>query len=534
MAFLRVEKKASGTYLRIVKTYKKEGKVKHNTLFSLGKVEDYAVDQLERIGKRFLELAGKSFDEIVTHELEEVARYNYGFPLVMKWLWDRYDLAPFFKKHVGSTRKISFDFQNVLKLLLCERLSEPSSKLATYLHQEDYIGLQEASLQHLYRSLDILDDVSELLRKHLYERQRSLFSERLDVVFYDVTTLYFDASRPLSQDDMRKKGYSKDGKAHKLQVVLGLVVDKLRNPVTYQLYEGNQYEGTTLRDGIATLKKSFQIDKVIMVCDRGMMSTKNLEAVKDSGYDYIIGERLKKLSKEVQQELIDSSKHRPLSTGQQDKYTYHDYRLGDKRIICTYSEKRARKDAHERQVLVEKAIALLDNPGTLKAKNKKGAKRYLSYQEDDNISLDEARIRQEEAYDGFLAIATNRKDLAVHEVIEQYTNLFQVEHAFRTLKSTVNIRPMYHWNPKRIRGHVAICFLAYLFLNDLEKSLKWTSNELIRTLDKMQVSKIRQNEQEYFYLRSNICENTKHLIEKLRLVVPKDTTPQNLINQYFS
>lgn len=533
MAFLRVEKKKSGTYLRIVQSFKQAGKAKHKTLYSLGKVEDYSADQLEAIGKKLIELAGKSFEDL-TNDLKELGRFNYGFPLIVNWLWGRFAIEPFIKKKLKK-RKIAFDFSAVLRLLICERLSDPASKLCSYRRQNNYIGLNHNDLQHFYRTMDVMDDIAEPLQKHLYLQQRDLFNQSLDLVFYDVTTLYFDSEKQV-KDKLRQKGYSKDGKAHKLQVVLGLMVDKMRNPIGYQLYQGNQYEGKTLEDSITKLRKEYQIDKIIVVTDRGMMNKGNLQAIADHHYDFIIGERLKNLPKDIKDKLIDKAQHTSRSDNEKkEKFTYRQINYQDKRIICTWSEKRERKDAFEREKLIEKAKALLANPSKIKQKNKRGAKRYLEFKNEEQVGLDEKKIMLDEKYDGFLAISTNRKDLSVDQILSQYTNLFEVEHAFRTLKSVLEIRPVYHWNDKRINGHVALCFLSYMFLNFLTKSLKISEWQLCETLEKMQLSKIKQSKNEDpFYLRSSIDEQTQQIIDKLKLLVPKDTTPQTLVNQYFT
>lgn len=538
MAFIRAEKKKSGTYLRIVANKKIDGKVRQQTLHSLGKAEDYSAEQLEAMAKKLLQFAGRSFDELLANPLKELARYNYGFPLLVTYLWKKFGLPKFFERQLTG-KKLKLDVENVLKFLVCERMSDPVSKHCSYRRQEDYIGLGPIELHHCYRSLDFLHDIDGALQEHLYHHRRHLFNTTLDVVFYDVSTLYFDAHYPQDEQELRQKGYSKDGKAHKLQIVLGLLVDKNRNPLGYQLYQGNQYEGDTFKDGLDRLKQQYNIDKVVMVADRGMLSQKNIDLVLDNRYDYIIGERLKRLPAKVQQELLDTNKHRPFSLrnhARTDAYTYHTTVYKERKIICTYSGKRARKDAHEREKLIEKAKLLVEKPHLIKQKQRKGAQRYIREQGAENGSylLDEDKIRQDSRYDGFLAIATNAKEIDVEQVLEQYNNLFTVEHAFRTLKSMVNIRPMFHWTDKRIKGHVAVCFLTYTFINYLTKSLGLSEKQLQRCLDKMQVSKVHNGNQEPFYLRSAINGDTAEMIRKLGLVVPKDTASQSAINQLLT
>ena len=530
MAFLRVEKKKSGTYLRIVQSYKKDGKPRHKTLYSLGKVEDYPPEQLEKIAHKLLELAGRPIPKDVDMGLREIGRFNYGYALVLNWLWKRYDLSDFLTGYFAK-RKLQYDFGAVFRLLLAERLNEPCSKLGSHGHQTEYIGLAKVELHHLYRSLDELADMAAPLQQHLYRQQRNLFNLELDVVFYDVTTLYFDSQKQVD-GALRQKGYSKDGKHHKVQVVQGLLVDKQRNPIAYRVYEGNKYEGHTLENAIADLKSAFPVDRVITVADRGMLSNDNIEKLKGQ-CPYIIGERLKNLPRKIQDVLMDTANHRPVFKGTEG-FTYATTVYNGKNIICTWSQKRAKKDCFDRQRLEQKARQLLEQPHKIKQKNKRGAQKYIQNQGKDTYTFDEERLKKDSRYDGFLAIATDIEGFDPATVIQQYNQLFEVEHAFRVLKSVLEIRPVFHWTDKRIQGHIALCFTAYSLLNDMTKMLACPENPLIRTLDKMQVSLVEQTENnQRFYLRANIDENTARLIKKLKLVVPKDTTPENLIQQYF-
>lgn len=247
MAFLRVENKKSGSYLRIVQSYRDNGKAKHKTLFSLGKVEDYPPNQLEAIAKKLLELSGTKLEDIIPNSFKEIDRVNYGYTLVINKLWELFNLD-IFTKRVKS--KVWFDWQSILKLMISERINEPSSKLQNFANQQEYFGFDKKfDLHHFYRTLDLLQTNQDLLKKHIFKQRKSLFSEKLDVVFYDVSTLYFDSFKE-AEGSLRQKGYSKDGKANKTQIVLGLLVDKLRNPISYQIYKGNTYEGGTMIDAL--------------------------------------------------------------------------------------------------------------------------------------------------------------------------------------------------------------------------------------------------------------------------------------------
>ena len=531
MAFLRVEKKKSGSYMRIMESFRENGVPKNKTLYSLGRVEDYSPIQLERIAEKLLSLAGSNIEDVVQGDFQEISRVNYGYSLIISELWSRLNLDHWVKQ-VNIKSRVRFDWLSVLKLMIAERLNEPCSKYASFNHQDEYLGFGSDlfDLQHFYRTLDLVCEHQESLKKALFNIQRNLFSVTLDVVFYDVTTLYFD-SQVEQEEALRQKGYSKDGKAHKTQVVLGLLVDKMRNPITYHIYQGNTYEGKTMLDALVDLKEKFNIDQVVVVADSAMIDSDNRSYIEASEkMTYILGDRIKNLPKKITDQLILKENHKPL-TGTSEKLTYTQLQYKDRRIICTYSERRAKKDKHEREKLVAKAKKLLENPTQLKQSKKRGAGRFIKQENEENYGLDLDKINADEKWDGFKALATTT-GLEPHEVVAKYADLFEVEHAFRSLKSQLKVRPIFHWTDKRIQGHIAMCFIAYVFLNNMRLATSISEREIIRTIDKMQLSKIMDKKAKtHFYLRSKICDNQKILIDKLKIVVPKDTSSQESINQ---
>ena len=535
MAFLRVENKKSGTYLRIVESYKENGKPKHRTLHSLGKVEDYPPSQLESIAKKLLECAGLNMKDIVADSFEEVARVNYGYALIIKAIWKLFDMNHFVAK-VNVRSKVKFDWMQAFQIMIAERINDPVSKRQTFFNQDEYIGFgdEEIDLQHFYRTMDLLSTHQELLKEHLFTQQQDLFSQTLDVVFYDVTTLYFDSQKE-DENSIRQKGYSKDGKAHKNQVVLGLLVDKMRNPLTYNIYRGNTYEGGTMIDALKDIKQKYNIDNVIAVADSAMIDKDNREYMQESEIDYILGDRLKNLPAKVQEELLNKKNYMQLNTPtNKDEFSFIALPYQDRTIICTYSGKRARKDKAERDKLITKAEMWLAEPGKYKQVKKRGAGRFISTDQDGSpIKLNIEKIEQDAKYDGFKAVSTTTK-LEPQEVISKYADLFEVEHAFRTLKSQLKVRPVYHWNNQRIEGHIAMCFVAYTFLNYLRNSSGLQYRTIVKSLDRMQMSVIKEDKSEALvYMRANLKEPELNLCSRLKVATPKTTIPHKAVYQLF-
>lgn len=536
MAFLRREKKGDSTYLRIIESYRDpDGKSKHRTLYNLGKAEDYTTEALKSIGRAFYELGGGTPSRLPHQMLHEEARFYYGFPLVVKELLKAYSLDTFFDS-LTRNKGLGFSLTECVRLLISERLHDPLSKLSNFKNQTDYIGLAPVELHQIYRALDYLYQNQEPIKRLIYNKGRNLFNQKLDVVFYDVTTFYFDSDK---EDGFREKGFGKDGKIGNTIITFGLLIDKDKQPVGYEVYRGKQYEGHTFSDALARLKQKYQIDKVICVADTGMMNAENVAGVINAEYEYIFGERLKNLSHSKQNEILDLDKYTTVKLEENEsqepvtlKYYTTEYR--GKKLIATYSAKRAAKDKAEREEKIKKAKVFIDNPSAL---GKKAKLHYLKKEEKDKYILDQEKINRSEQFDGFFCIATNNADLSEVAILDAYKQLHKIEGSFRSFKTFLETRPMFHWTEKRILGHLSLCYIAFALLNYLQLRLgqqgtPQSENQIRRNLTKMQMSLITQNENEY-YLRSKIGEGERQIMKALSIRGLPDLIPRQTINQYL-
>lgn len=507
MPFLKVERKASGTYLRILESYRNDaGRPTSRVLHSLGKLADYTPDQLRSIGIRLYELGGGQVKALLEGDVEEKARYCYGYAQVYGKAMKHYGLDNMLRR-IGGKHKLQFDLYNAVLLMLLERLRDPSSKRSNFCNQLDYAGIEPVGLQHLYRSLDKLADYSNLVQQHIFQTGRDLFNQQLDVVFYDVTTLYFE-SETEQQGALRQKGFSKDGKIGNTQILFCMMIDRHKQPVGYRIFKGDTFEGHTFEKALEDLKQEFSIDKVIVVADRGMLSKQNIALTAAQGYEFILGERIKSLPAAIQLQLLNRDAYRKewVYQDHDDKPVRIQYMLiqhEGKSIIATYSEKRATKDHHDREEKLQIAKQLLQQPSLLK---KKAARYFLKQQGTDKYCLDEEKIARQEKYDGILAITTNNTTLSVTEVLENYKQLYKIEHTFRSFKGHLETRPMFHWTDKRIEGHICLCYIAYTLLNYVllkvnHRKPVLTEATLRTLLDHMQVSLLQHNDKEV-YLRS--------------------------------
>lgn len=518
MAFLKVERKKSGSYLRILESYRNdEGKPTSRVLYSLGKVEDFKPEELRRIGIKLYQLGGGEFRGLLDGDLKELARFNYGYQKVYVPVLEHYGLKNLFDR-LEKKHKLKHNLFNAILLMLIERLQDPCSKLRNYHHREEYLGLTDITLQHLYRSLDKLAQYNELIQGHIFQTGRNLFNQQLDVVFYDVTTFYFSSDVEI-ESAYRQMGFGKDGKIGKTQILFCMMIDAQKNPIGYRIFKGNTFEGDTYEHALNDLKKRYQIDKVVVVADRGMLSKKNIALTTQKGYEFIIGERLKSLPKPLQAHLINLENYSHEwryedATGQAVLIRYTIIKTDEKTIIGTYSSKRARKDKADREKKIEQADRLLKKPATIQAK---AQRHYLKPQNSNSYILDEEKIRRAEKYDGFLAISTNNNTLSVSTILDQYKQLFKIEHSFRTFKSHLETRPMFHWTNQRIEGHICLCYIAFTIQNYVLQKLNDISETQLReALDKMQFSLI-ERDGEKSYLKSNPGDLEQKILSQLAL-----------------
>lgn len=349
----------------------------------------------------------------------------------------------------------------VLRHLVIARLSQPRSKLATVEYLKSYYD-EDVNLDKIYNYMDKLYDTQQgLVQRVSVEHTRRLLGGRLGIVFYDVTTLYFESAK---EDELRSPGFSKDGKTAETQVVLGLLVSDGGYPLSYSLYNGKQYEGYTMIPMIDDFKQRYGIgDDFVVVADSGLMNSKNIKLLRKAGYSYIIGARIKNETQQTKDWILSQT----LGDGQFAELA----REHGERLIVGYSKKRADKDAYNRKRGIERLRKAYSSGTLTKAQvNRRGYNKFLEISKDVAVEISEQKIAEDARWDGLKGYITNT-DLAPGQVVEQYHGLWVVERAFRVSKGTLDIRPMFHFNPRRIEAHVCICFVAYKAYKELERQI---------------------------------------------------------------
>ena len=284
----------------------------------------------------------------------------------------------------------------------------------------------DVNLSRIYRYLDKLSGRQhEVVQDISVRHTAKMFGGNIGVLFYDVTTLYFEADY---EDDLRKTGFSEEGRHSNPQIILGLLVSLGGYPLAYCIHEGNKYEGHTMLPTINGFVRKYELENFIVVADSGLMNNANITELESQGYKYIIGAKIKNESAEVREWILRQPKA--------DRKMVEYDKGGGRRLLVGYTDDRARKDAHNR----EKGIRRLEKAykrGTLtKDKiNKRGYNKFLSIDGEVKVAINYDRIAEDTQWDGLKGYLTNT-DIPVEQVYSAYHNLWHVERAFRIAKST--------------------------------------------------------------------------------------------------
>ncbi|MCP4969251.1 MAG: IS1634 family transposase [Arcobacter sp.] len=369
-----------------------------------------------------------------------------------------------------------------LKEIVLARIANPDSKKASVDKLASSFGVH-LELKTVYRMMDKITDNQILkLNTLVLNQTKSLLDDKIDVIYFDATTLYFESfTEDIDSEDepaLKKNGYSKDGKFNQPQVVLALLVTKQGLPIGYKAFSGDTFDGHTIVPALKDVEEQFKVDNIVYVADSGMFNKINLEEFdKNKNMTYIVGARIKNMPKKVKEQILEISSYTAMNDNTKVKTIDYD----GKKLVVTHSLKRAKKDKYEREKAIKKLQARLKSSKSVKSQlSNAGYKKYLQLESSDDtktscdlsIVLNEAKIKEDEAWDGLKGIVTNNTILSNEELIHQYSNLWQVEESFRITKHDLKIRPIYHWKPSRVKAHLAISFMAYTLVRYLEHRVR--------------------------------------------------------------
>ena len=494
------KRKNGSLVVRIVESYRKDGKVKNRIIKTIGQSKDLKkIEEFKLSAKRLLKeykraKAGEpaSFFPVDLGRFSGFCRHNKGFEDILGSSYESLGFSSLIKS--GKDTK---SLNEALKDMVLMRVFSPSSKLRSCYFLEEHF---QKKLSHK-RVLNMMDHVSRGERDIKSEMFQSLLRGRkeLEVLLFDVTTLYFESIRA---GELRDFGYSKDGKFNEVQLVLGVLSDEEGLPLSYEVFSGGTGEAKTLQDVLKSFVKSHNIKGLKLVADRGMFSDNNfsffeeLEEKLGIRAEYVVSSPLKKLPKELKQKVLDFKRKRRQDNKFKDIQSYYEFSYKGRRMVVSYSEELRKRDESKRLKILEKLNDLGKGgkvPASRLIKNT-GLRRYLKTVKG-SVEIDNNKILQDSLWDGLYGVCSNRKDRA-KKLLESYRCLWKIEELFRINKHTLKMRPIYHRLTKRIKAHILICFLAYAVLKQTEIVLKkaglsFSHQELIDILKEVELFVIK-------------------------------------------
>ena len=439
------------------------------------------------------------FNEQLSSSIVQIDKCQYrGFryQLFYDCLWA---LAVKFKFHLISEPEAQM--VKILNDLVIARIAAPSSKLESFEFISDYFGITHGR-RDFYRTLSELPSLKSEVEARVIAVAKKNFGFNFSIVFYDLTTLYFES---FETDELRRIGFSKDNKASNPQIMIGLLVNDLGFPVSYQIFPGNKFEGHTLMPSINSLRKKYKIKQMTVVADSAMISDQNVEFLKAEKLHYIVAARTANLPIKTIEEIAKQ-------LNQKDEVTIRIPTASKGDLICSFSDKRYRKEKREMEKQLAKAEFILKTPSAAeiikRTKFLKGKK--LGYE------LNQDLIRKTTLLLGIKGYYINCSDLTNEEIINNYKNLWQVEKSFRISKSDLKTRPIFHNKQQAVEAHILICFMALALAKYIEiktnKSIKSVTKELKKVTDARIYDQINKRE---FVMRSEISESLKEILKQV-------------------
>jgi transposase len=477
-------------YLQVVESKRINGKPRHVVLLSLGNIRNQAVQQMR--DNLITTLAATSEKlEILNLEKDVAADWSksFGLGLIFERLWKESGLQAIFESEL-KTIEVEFSIAQAIFNMVLNRLSEPCSKRALGLWQEQSYNVPHFELHQYYRAMDYLIEKKQLLEQQVFTQMRDLFCQSLDIVFFDTTSLvYFGEEDPEAkiireQKQAKKKqankitndnqkpapllarGFSKDHRSDLPQIIVGVLMSKEGIPLAHEVFPGNSNDVSCFKEIINQVSKKYPIGKVILVGDRGMICQKNLDFLHEKNLEYILGYRMRTIPKKDRPWVLTKADLKKI----RDDLEWKEVTYNDQRLLVCHNPERAILDAERREDILDRIRSKIKDGSILSVVDNPHYKRFLKIQ-GKAPKLDLEAIERDATYDGMYVLTSNTK-LTGSQIIETYKGLWQVEHAFRSLKTELEMGPIYHWKDDRIRAHVMICFLALVLRTIFYKKLR--------------------------------------------------------------
>jgi transposase len=549
-----------GMYVRTIKRKNKDGSVveyvqlAHNewnhakgfaqakVVYSFGRRDELDLDAIKRLVRslcRFLSpedalQAQQSFQD--PSALRFVRSRPAGGAYLLRALWDQLHIGQCLSTALKK-REFTAPVQEALFAMVANRALDPSSKLAIeqWAADEVYLGdEQDFQVQHFYRAMDFLLEHAEKIQEEVFWSTANLLNLTVDLIFFDTTNTYFQSEEPGECSEIKAYGKSKDKRDDLPLVTIGLAVTREGIPVRCWVLPGNQHDAKSVEQVQQDLN-SWKLGRVVWVMDRGMASEDNRRILQKAGGQFILGEKLRgnHLSEEALNragrfKVVNEKVHIKEVVMQEGSLT--------RRYVIAYNPEQAKHDRIIREQLLERLQCELEQLNVRRSTKAKcevllhpSMKRYVKELKSGKLKIDNAKVKQEEKLDGRYLLSSSDKSLSAEDIALGYKQLMEVERAFRTLKTTLSLRPIYHSKDERIRSHVLLCWLALLLVRIAETKTGLTWLKIRRQMQRLHLGEFL-NKKSRVLRHTELAEDQGNILKKLNIKPPKgvlkvDLTP---------
>lgn len=505
--YIRTTKTSSGSVAVQVVCYIKR---KMKVLSHIGSAKNEAdLDILKKVASEWIH--GKNneqssflpdLDKSVSSDFLQISKSQYlGFRYQL--LYDLlFKVVVKLKFHLIGN-KVTSKIPKILTDLMITRVVHPCSKVESFEFISDFFGINH-SRRDFYRTLSSLPSLKDEVERKAVTLAKKEFGFNFSLVFYDLTTLYFES---FETDEIRKIGFSKDNKSSNPQIMIGLMVNNQGFPISYQLFPGNKFEGHTMAPSILSLKKKYKIKIMTIVADAAMLNEDNIDFLKKKGLNYIVGARMANLPIELIQEISQKLKQQEDST----------IRIKTKKrgeLVCHFSGARYRKDKREMEKQLQRAEEILKTPSKAEIiKRAKFLTNIAKDKKDKKFELNQTLVIKAKLLLGIKGYYTNHKTENDLEIVEQYKQLWNVEKSFKISKSDLKTRPIFHNKEEAIKTHILICFMALVVAKYIEIKTKKSIRSVVKELKKVTDARIYdKNRKKEIVMRSEINKNTEKIL----------------------
>lgn len=569
--FLKQSKSHNRIYLSFVQGYRDEtGKIKHKTIKKIGYLDelekqfDNPIEHFKNIAKEknSIEITEYTIKNLNTKTIDEnVNSKNLGY-IVLKKIYKELQIDNFLSNEQKKL-KMQYDLNKIFELLIFSRILFPASKNETFNNKDVFFEKFDFSLKDLYRSLDYFNDFKDDILKLIWDNTKDKYNRDTSISYYDTTNYYFeisyndedliDENGTILEKGYRKKGPSKEHRKTPI-ISMGLLMDKIGIPLSYDLFPGNESEKLQMRPALNSTKAKYGIERTIIVADRGQNTSDNLVFIAGKNDDdhtnhdgYVYGQSIIGADKEFKtwaisqegfindyvydedgnlvtyKERIEDENGKLLRYEEKPIIFKHKSRVYAKKVkikkdnkrkvnytvyqkqMIYYSKQYADRQKHERENAVKKAKDLIENPGKYTQATSYGCTKYIN-----NIRFDEEtgeipkglelslkldKIKEEEKFDGYYSIVTSEKDLSDKEIRDIYKGLWKIEESFKITKSNLETRPVYVWTKEHIEAHFLTCFISLVIIRLLEykTNRKYSTRKMIDALKKFNSTNIEHD-----------------------------------------